>query len=258
MLCGAALADNSVLFCSALQAFLIANGCHALGLGPDGKELYLETDGLIGPHTFLALQAFINRHCQLGITVDGNASAETWRALQIFLNLQGAGVKLDGVPETDTWLALQRFLNLHSRPHRQKTAEAESMHTPEKLAKQKPFFEGKDLRRFQLQLCCGVLLVGLAGFAFMWFACFCHDPAHGHPNDWNRIPRIPDSVINECGDWAPSRTIGEPWCCGVTAAVVTHVYVTLPVYCFLAKYCAPQCVSVPPVDRGGATAQGQL
>lgn len=87
-------------------------------------------------------------------------------------------------------------------------------------------------RRLRKQLLSGCLLayvlsVLVGCFSFIFWGCLCHDPLHGYPNEWNS---------HECTSFGISRNIGTGWCCAVGGMGAVHLYVTVPICVWIARF----------------------
>ncbi len=104
--------------------------------------------------------------------------------------------------------------------------------TLKELEAQKRVLRRKQARR--AALVCYIISVAAGTFGWSYWGCFCHDPDHGNPNPWNTLDGV---NIHECSDLlAVGRLVGVGWCCALGGGVAAHLYVTIPVLLWIAKY----------------------
>ena len=89
---------------------------------------------------------------------------------------------------------------------------------------------------FKLLYKCGVCFyvtaVAIGCMSWQLWGCFCHDPAHGHPNEWNIVHTAFGPYVHTC-QIGVAALLGIPWCAAVGAAVAVNLYVTVPVLLYV-------------------------
>ena len=77
----------------------------------------------------------------------------------------------------------------------------------------------------QVRVCLYVTAVAIGCMSWQLWGCFCHDPAHGHPNEWNIVHTAFGPYVHTC-QIGVAALLGIPWCAAVGAAVAVNLYVT--------------------------------
>jgi hypothetical protein len=136
-----------------------------------------------------------------------------------------------------------------------RTDLAEFKHDRAYQAAQKRLLRLSRLRRAALLLYC--LAVGAGCFGYQYWGCFCHDPLHGHPNEWNMIATAEHTAVpHECSESFPvARLLGIDWCCAVGGGVAAHFYVTAPIVVWIWR-CYGRGFALLTLVQGGAVASG--